>query len=347
MTVGQLRVGFAGAVRHARQYASVLAADPRVQLVGMTDAPGIPAWMSEAGAQLCRSFRVPWMEPDQLLRQDFVDLVVVCTEPTRHSEMTIAALDVGVHVCCDKPVATDVADAAAVAEAAARSGRVCAVVNRTFAPSLQRLRSWVDAGHLGLPRHVDVEFLTSSMAMGSDVEKVEFVVDPALSGGGEMRNFLGYAIDTIRFLTGLEIIEVYAEAGALFDGPHALYGVEDTAVVSLLLTHGVTATATVARCPAVPSLGTSQSSVRVIGSHGHAAADDESPRVLHYGAAGAVAYPAGGGGGSQAVTAFFNDLIDAVLADRTPAYTAADALAGVTVVDAAYASVRSARPATC
>ena len=347
MSRDQLRVGFAGAVRHAGQYAAVLAADPRVRIVGMTDIAGVPAWISEASIRLCRSLQVPWQDLTTLLDPDAVDLVVVCTEPTRHAAMATAALDAGLNVCCDKPIATRLDDADAVVAASARSGRACAVVNRTFAPGLERLRSWVDAGHLGLPLHIDVEFLTSSRAMDSDVERAELVVDPMLSGGGEMRNFLGYAVDTIRFVTGLEVVEVYAETGALFDGPHAHYGVEDTAVVSMQLARGVTATAMVSRSPSVPTVGTSHSSVRLIGSHGHADVDDESPRILAYGSGGAMTYPVGGGGGSRAVAAFFDDVVSRMLSGGAPIYTAADARAGVGVVDAAYASARCARPVRC
>jgi predicted dehydrogenase len=345
MTDQPLRVGFAGAVRHAGQYARLLTEDPRVRIVGMTDHPEVPQWITQDGKALCRTLGVPWIgDPAELLQPAAVDLVIVCSEPTRHAGMVIDSLTAGLHTCCDKPVATDTAAADAVVRAAEHAGRVCTVVNRTFAPSLRRMRSWVDAGALGLPRHVDVEFLTSSAAMGSDVERADLVVDPALSGGGEMRNFLGYAVDAIRYLTGLEISEVYAETGALFDGPHEAHGVEDTAVVSLQLEHGVTATATVSRSPAVPTLGSAHSSIRLIGSHGHATVDDETPRVIHFGPSGAAARPVDGGGGAQAVTAFFDDLIRCVTLGRHPAYTVQDARTGVAVIDAAYRSAETGQP---
>lgn len=344
MTGERVRVGFAGAVRHASQYARLLAADPRFRIVGMTDDPGVPQWITDDGMALCRSLDVPWVgQPAELLRPAAVDLVLVCSEPTRHARMTIDSLRAGLNTCCDKPVATDTAAADAVLQAARQAGSICTVVNRTFAPALRRMRKWVDGGALGLPRHVDVEYLTSSAAMGSDVERADLVTDPSLSGGGEMRNFLGYAVDAIRYLTGLEITEAYAELGALFDGPHAAHGVEDTAVVSLQLGHGVTATATVSRSPAVPALGSAHSSIRLIGSHGHATVDDETPRVIQFQPSGAVARPVDGGGGAQAMSAFFDDLIRCVSGGGRPAYTVQDARAGVAVIDAAYRSAETGR----
>lgn len=342
MTAERLRVGFLGGVRHALPYARILTRDPRVEVVGVADEPSSTQWIQKAGRALAGELGVEWTtEVDRFARSDTVDLVVVCSEPTRHADLACTAIEAGLHVCVDKPVATSLADANRVLDAATRSSRACAVVNRTFSPALRRLRSWVDDGHLGLPRHVDVEFLTSSATFALDVEDPRLVLDVALSGGGELRNFLGYAVDAIRFLTGLEVEEVYAESDSLFGGSHAEYSVEDAAIVSILLRNGVTATATIGRVPAVPTVGSTHSMIRVIGSHGHAAVSDEQPRVLRFGTGVVSAAPVDGGGGRIAVEAFFGDLVDRLLSGRSPEYTLADSLAGVAVTDAAYRSCRS------
>lgn len=348
-----IRVAFLGGVRHAAGYAQMLHGMPGIRIVGVADEPSAPPWILAAGTQLADALGVDWTTNIDDLLGCGVDLVVVCSEPTRHSRLAVEALRAGVHVCVDKPVATSWSDADDVVTAAGQASGLCAVVNRTFSPALQRLRGWIDAGHIGLPRHVDVEFLSSSAAFSTDVENPLLVVDPSLSGGGEMRNFLGYAVDAIRYLTGLELEEVYAEASTLFDGPHADHGVEDAGIVSFLLQHAVTATATVGRVPAVPTPGSAHSTVRLIGSHGDAVVSDERPRVLRFGADGTSSVPVGGGGGAQALVAFFADLVDCVRTGRTPAYSVRDAAAGVAAVDAAYRScaegrnVMVARAASC
>jgi predicted dehydrogenase len=131
---------------------------------------------------------------------------------------------------------------------------------------------------------------------------------------------------------------VYAESGSLFGGDHAEYSVEDAGIVSIVLGNGVTATVTIGRVPAVPTVGSAHSTIRVLGSHGHAAVSDEHPRVLRFAAGGASAAPIDGGGGRIAVAAFFADLVDRLLSGRSPEYTLADSLAGVAVTDAAYRS---------
>ena len=339
MSEPYVRVAILGGVRHALPYARLLMADPRVRVVGVADERSAPAWIRRAGEDLAYELDVPWStDLESFVRADLIDLAVVCSEPTRHADLACLALEAGVRTCVDKPVATTVGDAVRVASASAGVAGFCAVVNRTLSPALGRLRSWVDAGHLGLPRHVDVEFLTSSAAFALDVEDPRLVVDPALSGGGELRNFLGYAVDAIRHLTGLEIEEVYAETASLFGGPHADHGVEDSGVVSMLLQHGVTATATIGRVPAVPAIGTAHSTIRVFGSHGSAVACDERPRVLRFGGETVSSAPVDGGGGRVAIAAFFRDVIDRLLSGGATSYTVADARAGVEVIDAAYRS---------
>jgi myo-inositol 2-dehydrogenase/D-chiro-inositol 1-dehydrogenase len=337
----EIRVAFLGGVRHARAYAQRLREDPGATIVGVADEAGAPTWIRRAGAELADTLGVPWTADVDALLDASVDLVVVCSEPTRHARLGVAALHAGADVCIDKPVATTVADAASVVRAASESSGLCAVVNRTFSPAVQRLRAWVDAGYLGLPRHIDVEFLAGSDAFAADVENPLLVVDPALSGGGELRNFLGYAVDAVRFLTGLEVEEVYAEASTLFGGAHAEHAVEDAGIASLLLNHGVTTTVTIGRVPAVPTVGTGHSTIRLIGSHGDAVASDERPRLLRFsdGEVSSVAV----GGADAALDSFFTDLLASVRERRIPTYSVGDAAAGVAVVDAAYRSSTQGR----
>ncbi|RFA16340.1 oxidoreductase [Subtercola boreus] len=338
-----LRVSFASGVRHALPYLQLLGRDPRVKIVGVAEHDDCPDWMIADSRRTAAEAGVPWLgDIAHALNAQAVDLVVVCSEPTRHAQLALEAFENGIDVLVDKPVATTLADADAIAAAARRTGRVCAVINRTHAPGLRRARAWVDAGHLGLPRHIDVEFLASGAHFTTSVERPELVIDPALSGGGELLNFLGYCVDSIRYLTGIETTSVYAMAGALFDNGHARFGVEDTAVVSLGLEHGVTATVTVGRVPFAPGLGPTSTSIRLLGSHGHASIDDDRPAVTRYGREPIVASHAVGGVGSGAALAgFFTDLVDALVAGRTPDYGIADARASISVIDAAYRAIAS------
>ncbi|MFD2024887.1 Gfo/Idh/MocA family protein [Promicromonospora aerolata] len=336
-----VRVAFASGVRHAADYLALLAADRRVEIVGLVEERAAPGRAAEDSRTVAERARVPFAVVDDVSAvaealDSPVDLVVVCAEPTRHARLAATLLDSGVHVVVDKPVATTLADADHLVAVAARSGRSCAVVNRTHTPALRRLRAWVDAGHVGLPRHLDLEFFASGAHFATSVERPELVVDRQLSGGGEMLNFLGYCADAALFLTGLRPVEVHAFAGALFLEPHRTAGVEDTAVVTLELERGVTATITLGRVPFAPGGTPTTSSVRLLGSHGHAVADDDAPAVARFGGAGraTVADDAG----QVAAAAYLRHVVDALLAGEQPDYGVEEARATLAVIDAAYRS---------
>ncbi len=344
----RLRVAFLSGVRHAIPYAQLLAEDPAVDLVGIAEEPTAPGWMRSDSATAAKAVGIPFFaELAPMLDPGAVDLVVICSEPTRHARLAIAGLDSAVHVLVDKPVATSVAEVDAIIAAADRGTTTIGVVNRLESPAVERLRRWVDAGHLGLPLHVDVEWFASGAHFSTSVERPELVVTPALSGGGEVLNFLLYPLDYIRYLTGLEVVEIHCETATLFNEAHVASGVEDCAVASLLLENGVTATVTLGRIPAAPGLGPVSSTIRLIGSHGNASSDDDRPQVSRYDTTGGIsALPVGGPSSVAILRRFLANHVATLLHGERPTYSLTDARAGLSVIEAAYASSASGQPAS-
>ncbi|MFD7160581.1 Gfo/Idh/MocA family protein [Kribbella sp. NPDC059898] len=345
MSRERLRVGFLSAVRHMQPYAAALAADGRVELVGAAEEPAAADWIRADSRAAAQVVGIPYVEDvDAFLAS--ADAVVVCSEPTRHARLAERVVEAGLHVLVDKPVGVAAAEADKLAAVAAGSRGTVSVVNRRMSPAVRRLQRWIDAGHLGLPLHVDAEWFASGAHLATSVERPELVVDPALSGGGELLNFLLYPVDYIRQLTGLEIVEVYCEAATLFGAEHRKSGVEDCAVVSLLLERGVTATVTLGRIPAAPGIGPVTSTVRVLGSHGHAVADDDRPQVRRYTTEGGLrVHPIGGPSSDAIIELCLRSWVDDVLAGRAPAYGLAEARSTLAVVDAAYESCHTGQPA--
>ena len=340
-----IRVGFLSGVRHAASYVPLLAADPRVELVGVGEADDAPAWMRDDTRRLAERFELPLLPLAELLHPARCDVLVVCSEPTRHAALAVAALEAGCHVLVDKPVAVSVSEADRILEAEERSAGTASVINRLRSPAVRRLRSSVDAGHFGLPRHVDVEWFASGAFFSTSVERPELVTDVALSGGGELLNFLLYPVDYVRYLTGLEVVEAYAETATLFQEAHAAAGVEDSAVVSLLLENGVTATITLGRVASAPGLGPVSSTVRLIGSRGFATSDDDRPAVALYDRDGRLHERPFGGPSSDAIVASFLDgYIGDLVAGRRPEYGVRDARAALEVTEACAIAARTGEP---
>jgi len=91
---------------------------------------------------------------EELLANENVDFIDVCTPSYLHAEQTITALNAGKHVLCEKPMSTNSADAAKMIEAADRNGKLLMIAHvvRFMAPYVY-LKSVIDSGELGKPVH--------------------------------------------------------------------------------------------------------------------------------------------------------------------------------------------------
>src|SRR6266850_1622333 len=117
----------------------------RLQIVAIVDdAPGT-AMTSFQGIPLLSS-------PDQLatLGAGPIDFVDICTPTSSHVSLSLWALSQGYHVLCEKPVAVIRAEAAALATAAQRVGRVVMPCHQyRFNPVWRRVKGWLDDGVIG------------------------------------------------------------------------------------------------------------------------------------------------------------------------------------------------------
>ncbi len=339
MTANQYGVLLLSCVRHQRDYAPYIAAHPRLKIVAVADEPGLPEWMRRANLDMAAKFGVPYIEDvEAALARDDVQLVSVCTEPTRHAELAIRAALAGKHVLVDKPMATTLEDADRLITAVEQSGVKLTYIHRLFSPSTQLARRMILDGRLGLPWAIHIDFLSGGGLGSGAVEDFRLVVDRTLSGGGEMMNFLVYPIGYLRFLTGLEIVSVYAAAGTYFFEPHRQWGVEDLASVAFTLERNVMATVTVGRVPAeLPAVG--DFTIRIHGSHGTLFVDEYRPRIELFGERGhhlrdRVAVDPGAG----RTQGILDDFIAAIDENRAPLVGPRDGRAVTAAILAAYES---------
>ena len=114
---------------------------------------------------------------------DFVD---ICSPPGRHASLIGRALDAGLHVLCEKPLATRAEDAEVSAAAAARAGRVLHTVHNWLkAPICLKISALIDEGAIGAVRSVRWRTLRTQPATAVSQDGVtNWRVDPALAGGG-------------------------------------------------------------------------------------------------------------------------------------------------------------------
>jgi len=106
----------------------------------------------EKAKQLGAEFSVGRIDADfhGILEDRSIDAVHVCTPNHLHFPVAKAALDAGKHVLCEKPLATSVNEASALAAAASQAGkRNCLCHNLRYYPAVQQMRAMREAGELG------------------------------------------------------------------------------------------------------------------------------------------------------------------------------------------------------
>lgn len=135
---------------------------------------------------------------DIVARPD-VEVVFVCTPPHLHAAVTVAALEAGKHVLCEKPLGRRPEEAQAMVEAA-KSNRVklkCGF-NHRYYPGIRQAKAWSDDGHIG-----DLMFLRCRHGIVGrpDYDK-EWRARREMSGGGELMDQGLHSLDLARWWLG-------------------------------------------------------------------------------------------------------------------------------------------------
>lgn len=167
-----------------------------------------------------------------LLKKGDVDALVVSTPNSLHAPQTIAALQRGVHVMVEKPMAMNAREAAKMVEASKRSGAILMVAHCwRFDPEVLWLRQQVEKGKLGK--------MLRSKGYGVHVHwgPAGWFTEKRFAGGGAMADMGIHALDTARFLMGdPKPLSVYARIGTYYQD----FDVDDTGVVIVTWDNGAT-----------------------------------------------------------------------------------------------------------
>lgn len=145
---------------------------------------------------------------DELLADDSLDAVYIATPAALHKHNTLAALEAGKHVLCEKPFASNAGEARDMVAAGEASGRILMeAFHWRYHPYPQQIRAAVDSGAIGDVQSVEGVFnLPSTVIPPGDIRW-----DLSL-GGGALMDLGCYPMQWVRWFTGLEPIVVGAEA---------------------------------------------------------------------------------------------------------------------------------------
>jgi UDP-N-acetyl-2-amino-2-deoxyglucuronate dehydrogenase len=173
----------------------------------------------------------------EMVIQEKLDIVTICTPHPAHREPSIMAMKAGAHVLIEKPLAATLADCDAMLEIAKETGKQIGIISqrRFYSPCL-RLKIAIDAGKIGKP-------VLGTVFMFGWRDEVYYKSDPWRGswkgeGGGVLVNQAPHQLDLLQWFMGSEIIEVY---GTWKNLNHPYIEVEDTALAIVKFKNGALA----------------------------------------------------------------------------------------------------------
>jgi predicted dehydrogenase len=180
---------------------------------------------------------------DLLRREPDVEIVDVCTPPWLHAPMTIAALEKGKHVLCEKPIALSAVEADAMAAAATAAGKVlaCRQGDTRLAREARTVRELVRSGVLG-----EIYFLrlTARGLTRPGIEynpKARWFLDRSRAGGGALYDWGVYDLEILFSVFGaleVDTITALTFTGVERPAEDITFDVEEHAVATLTVKDG-------------------------------------------------------------------------------------------------------------
>ena len=169
-------------------------------------------------------------------RKDGIEAVSIVTPNHVHYQAAREFLKRGIHVICDKPLTSTLADAKKLVKAAESSDALFILThNYTGYPMVRQAREMVAAGEIGKIRVVQVEYPQDWLTIQQDFKQAEWRTDPARSGAGGSTGDIGtHAYNLACFITDLEVTELAADLEAFVPGRQ----VDDNAHVMLRFAGG-------------------------------------------------------------------------------------------------------------
>jgi myo-inositol 2-dehydrogenase/D-chiro-inositol 1-dehydrogenase len=165
----------------------------------------------------------------ELLAADDVDAVAICSSTPTHASLVQAAAEAGRAIFCEKPVSLDLEEVDRALLAVRRAGVLFQIgFNRRFDPGHESVREAVRSGAIGEPHLVRI----SSRDPGPP--PLDYVRD----SGGIFLDMTIHDFDMARFITGSEVVEVFACGAVRIDPTFAEADDVDTAVVTLVHANG-------------------------------------------------------------------------------------------------------------
>lgn len=327
-----IKLGIIGAGRIGKLHAENIVKNfVNVDVKAIADifADSIKDWAENLGIQNI------YTDYKEILNDPEIEAVLVCSSTDTHTLISIEAAQAGKHIFCEKPIDVDPEQIQGVLDAVEK-GRVKFQVgfNRRFDHNFRAVRELVNQGKIG---DVHIVKVTSRDPEPPPLDYIKV-------SGGMFMDMTIHDFDMVRFLTGSEVVEVYANVAVLVDPAIGEAGDVDTALITLKFANGAVGMIDNSRKAAY---GYDQR-VEVFGSKGCITVENDTPSSAVLSTAEGVL--------SDKPKYFFlerykdsfvaemQEFFDSIRNDRQPSVSSIDGFKSVLIALAAQKSVKEGRP---
>ncbi|MGB3736634.1 MAG: Gfo/Idh/MocA family oxidoreductase [Ilumatobacter sp.] len=202
-----VRVGILGTSWWAdSMYLPALAAHPDAEIVGVCGRTPAKA------EQLAAEWDIDWwsVDSDDFIDPRRLDAVIIATSNDSHESLALLAMERGLHVLCEKPIATSTAAATAMARAASELGAITLVpFTYRYMPTHQYVKRLIDEGFVGRPFHLNMRYFTgfARAPEGGGPAEYSWRFDTELAGSGVLGDLGSHWLHVARWLLG-EVTEI-------------------------------------------------------------------------------------------------------------------------------------------
>ena len=223
-----IRIGILSfAHHHGEAYISNLRSMEGVELLGVADDDPM------RGQTIAAQNKAQYFHTYDDLFDAKPDGLIICTENNRHRPFVEMAASRGIHVLCEKPIATTLEDARAIVGACEKAGvlLMTAFPMRFSAPLLE-IKARLDHGDFG-----DIYCFNATNQGELPTKHRAWFVDSNLAGGGAIMDHTVHLVDIMRWFTGSEVESMYARSNRIFHADEV--EVETGALEMLTFENGV------------------------------------------------------------------------------------------------------------
>lgn len=242
---------------------------------------------SKTAEQLPIKFQKIYGTVEELLADEKVDVVDICSPNYMHRDILVKAVKSNKHIYCEKPLARDLIEADEVLEAMKESGyqgisRV--VFEYRFVPAILRAKQLIQEGKIGKIINFNVKYYGSEFTDPN--RPISWQSTKALAGGGVLFAMGTHAIDLIRYLAGevksvSAVTKTHYKERPLKENPGKMQKVEIEDLVNVQLTCDEDVIGTLMLSQVAAGSGI-DFSFEIYGEKGTVKFDQQNPNVISY-----------------------------------------------------------------